>query len=319
MSDFTAFGFGTPQTTVVEFQSARLVVIPGASTDDTYVAVKPICEALDIAENGQIERIQSDPVYAGRYELKLVPSSGGGGHQRTFCLSLSRLAGWLFSIHSTRVRAERRDALVSFQLHCHDALTERFFGPAASKAAQLTVHDLLRDDALFEELRRQHEAAFADRHLDAVVAWIHEHVEGFRGATLVRSEPWTDVEGADLVVLEPRGGCGPATRIAARCRRRRFAKYAERGDFTIRPSERPKILEGNARFYFYGIVDQDDEPGRFAHAAFLDLNAFRFLTAQPQDGMLVYNTREKYLPDLVVAAEHWPPGPPRPRLFGYDS
>lgn len=96
--------------------------------EEMYVAIKPICEALGIASNGQIEKIKSDPLLRSTY--KTVLSVGADNKQREmFSIPLIFVFGWLFRIDSRNVKEESREAVEKYQLECYYALAEHFSGP----------------------------------------------------------------------------------------------------------------------------------------------------------------------------------------------
>lgn len=96
--------------------------------EEMFVPVKPICEALGIASNGQIEKIKSDPLLRSTY--KTVLSVGADNKQREmFCIPLIFVFGWLFRIDSRNVKEESREAVEKYQLECYYALAEHFSGP----------------------------------------------------------------------------------------------------------------------------------------------------------------------------------------------
>lgn len=89
------------------------------------VPIKPICEALDLAPNGQIEAIKSDPILRSVGKLSL--STGKDGKQyEMYCLPLKFIFGWLLKIDSRNVKEEAREALIRYQLECYEVLYDYF-------------------------------------------------------------------------------------------------------------------------------------------------------------------------------------------------
>jgi hypothetical protein len=136
-----AFEWGRPQLETVDFFGERLFVLPGRDDDETMIVLKPICEHLGIGLQSQSNRLQQDPLYAGRCKRLLTPSAGG--EQKPFCLSLSMLPAWLFSIHSTSVRDDIGPKLVRYQLKCARVLHDHFFGRHRSELAREIIADAL--------------------------------------------------------------------------------------------------------------------------------------------------------------------------------
>ena len=129
----SAFPWGIAQPESVDFFGETVLVVPGRNDDETMVVITPICDHLGIDPKTQRERIQFDPVFAERWGLIPLPSSGG--RQETFCLSLSMVTIWLASIGTLRVRDDVQPKLVRYKLECAKVLHNHFFGPDATRHA----------------------------------------------------------------------------------------------------------------------------------------------------------------------------------------
>ncbi|MGO8738602.1 phage antirepressor N-terminal domain-containing protein [Rhodoblastus sp.] len=88
-----------------------------------YVAVLPICERLGVSRQGQQQKINAAPERWGG-KVFLLPSAGG--EQETLCLPMSKIAGWLLTIHANKVNPEVRDTLLRYQNEA-DAVLDRHF------------------------------------------------------------------------------------------------------------------------------------------------------------------------------------------------
>jgi hypothetical protein len=94
---------------------------------NTYVALKPIVDALGLDWEGQRQKIQRDPILAEGTFITKVPS--GKGLQDTLCLLLDYLNGWLFKIQTTRITDENlRNKVQAFQRECFQVLNRHFSG-----------------------------------------------------------------------------------------------------------------------------------------------------------------------------------------------
>ncbi|MCO5190983.1 MAG: ORF6C domain-containing protein [Anaerolineae bacterium] len=130
---------------------------------EVYVPIRQICDLLGVSYQGQIRRINDDPVLSQKVKgvnVTFTPSgSRGGGMQIANCLSLNYLNGWLFSINAKRVKPEVRDRLIVYQEKCYQVLAEAF------RENRLSV------DTDFDELLQTSEsdAAQAYRMLQALV------------------------------------------------------------------------------------------------------------------------------------------------------
>lgn len=109
-------------TTVAKINNVQIVVVKNENKD---VPIKPICEAIGIASNGQIEKIKSDPILSS--VGKTVLSTGADGKQyEMFSIPFKYTFGWLFTIDSRLVKEEARQTVLKYQMECYDALYNHF-------------------------------------------------------------------------------------------------------------------------------------------------------------------------------------------------
>jgi hypothetical protein len=95
--------------------------------DGVFVAIKPICDSLGIAWQGQLQRVKYDPVLSEGVTTVVIPSPGGA--QETTCLKLELVNGWLFKIDSRRVQNEdAKQKLLTYQRECYGVLFQHFYG-----------------------------------------------------------------------------------------------------------------------------------------------------------------------------------------------
>lgn len=123
------------------------VLVEEGNKREVYVSLRQLCDLLGVSYQGQIRRINDDPVLAKQVKgvnITFTPSGGrGGGSQTTNCLPLDYLNGWLFGINANRVKKEVRDRLIVYQEKCYKVLAEAF------REGQLTT------DSSFDELLKQ--------------------------------------------------------------------------------------------------------------------------------------------------------------------
>lgn len=94
---------------------------------DIYVPIKPICDALGIADNKQREKIKEDEILSSVGTLRV--STGADGKQyEMFCLPLQYIYGWLFTINPKNVATAAREAVARYRRECYDVLYEHFAG-----------------------------------------------------------------------------------------------------------------------------------------------------------------------------------------------
>jgi P22_AR N-terminal domain len=98
--------------------------------DGVHVAIKPICDAVGIAWNTQLERLKRDPILAEGTTVMVMPAVGG--MQETTCLRLDLVRVWLFTIDESRVKDEEtRQKVLIYKRKCHAALVQHFYGRRA--------------------------------------------------------------------------------------------------------------------------------------------------------------------------------------------
>ncbi len=109
--------------------TAAMVKIDGQR--QIYVSIRQMCDLLGVTYQGQMRRINDDPVLSRQVKgvnITFTPSASGrgGGSQATNCLPIDYLNGWLFGINAKRVKPEVRDRLIIYQEKCHKVLARAF-------------------------------------------------------------------------------------------------------------------------------------------------------------------------------------------------
>ena len=107
----------------VKFHDAELLGFQSGQT--VLVAVKPIAVAMGLNWSGQEQRLKRDPVLREGICMMHIPSTSGA--QRTLCLRLELLNGWLFKVDSGRIRDARvRELVQTYQRECYQVLYTHF-------------------------------------------------------------------------------------------------------------------------------------------------------------------------------------------------
>lgn len=92
---------------------------------ETYVPIKPICQALGIDDKTQRDKIQEDEFFASVGGI--IPSTGSDGKRYDmFCIRLRDVYGWLATINPGKVAPEAREAVTHYRRECYDVLYEHF-------------------------------------------------------------------------------------------------------------------------------------------------------------------------------------------------
>lgn len=107
------------QVKVIQFHGQTLSVIP--QQNKLFVAIKPICENIGIEWHAQRQRIQRDEILNEGASMLLAPSAGG--LQKTLCLPLDLLNGWLFGIDTNRFKNQQiKERVLQYKRECYQVL-----------------------------------------------------------------------------------------------------------------------------------------------------------------------------------------------------
>lgn len=112
----------------LEFNGKRLAVLN--ADGQWWIAIKPICEALEIKYESQFERIQNHKIL-GQLFRKQGMVAADGRLREMACLPEKYVYGWLFSINSDSLE------LIEYQQKCYDILFDHFHGAMTGRLTQL--------------------------------------------------------------------------------------------------------------------------------------------------------------------------------------
>ncbi|RTL04783.1 hypothetical protein EKK58_09695 [Candidatus Dependentiae bacterium] len=101
-----------------------------------WVALKPICEALNVDFEAQRKNIQDDNILAQLPSIQTVVASDLKA-RKMLCLPEKYIYGWLFSI-----RSESQE-LKEYKLKCYDVLYNHFHGALTARMTILTEQDTI--------------------------------------------------------------------------------------------------------------------------------------------------------------------------------
>lgn len=77
-----------------------------ATSDEQLIAIRPICAAMGVNEEGQRQRIVRDEILSS--VACMIKATGRDGKQyEMYCIPLRYVFGWLFSIDTSRVNENR--------------------------------------------------------------------------------------------------------------------------------------------------------------------------------------------------------------------
>lgn len=97
----------------------------------TFVAIKPICKALNVDYSAQLLRVKNDAILGSEYVVHHIQVPNLQGRKYT-CIPEKYVYGWIFSINSDSPE------LLNFKKECYDLLYNHFHG-VIGKRKQLLI------------------------------------------------------------------------------------------------------------------------------------------------------------------------------------
>lgn len=135
-----------------------------------YVAMKPICENIGLQWEAQLKRIQRNAILNTAMSMMDTPSNGG--KQKTACLPLDYLNGWLFGVDAKRVKPEIRERLLTYQRECFRVLNNHFNQPKQTiKLPAPANADILATRAEMHSILNAIQAASTSSFVDTYGSW----------------------------------------------------------------------------------------------------------------------------------------------------
>ena len=130
-----------------EGKSISILLVDGT----WWVAVKPICDVLNVDYRNQLERIEKHRILSQRCG-KHHTVAADGRLREMFCLPEKNIYGWLFNINSDSPE------LINYQEKCYDVLYNHFHGALTFRVNLLNNKtDIeIEIEQLKEELDKQH-------------------------------------------------------------------------------------------------------------------------------------------------------------------
>ena len=112
----------TKTTSIARINGIDIVMIENG---EKRIAVRPICEALGISYQAQIDKIKTDIKYSSTVMLSITV--GADNKQREMLtIPFKKVFGWLYSINANNVKEESRESLIRYQEECNYALFNYF-------------------------------------------------------------------------------------------------------------------------------------------------------------------------------------------------
>ena len=92
---------------------------------EKYIAIKPICEAIGIDYDNQIDKIKDDEILSQLTPLRGATGADGKTYKMRV-ISLRYVFGWLFTINPNKVNPEIKQDVINYKKQCYDALFDTF-------------------------------------------------------------------------------------------------------------------------------------------------------------------------------------------------
>lgn len=100
-----------------------------ALSENQYIPIKPICEALGIDPEAQRQKINSHYLL-GKTALLSKVVAADKKEREMFCLPIGYIFGWLMTINPSNVNDDAKESLKAYQEECYAVLLRYFLAKA---------------------------------------------------------------------------------------------------------------------------------------------------------------------------------------------
>ncbi len=133
---------------------------------ETYLPVKPICEAIGIAFQSQNDKLREHPILSSTVTI-IVTVGADGKPREMVCIPLKYVYGWLFTINPGKVAPEARETVERYSRECyevlynhfHRTLTRQLEANAAEIELLKEINDAITQERVQRERRKRGEQA----------------------------------------------------------------------------------------------------------------------------------------------------------------
>jgi hypothetical protein len=95
------------------------------SNGEKLVPLRPICDALGIDFSAQLQRLKRDEILGST--MVIITTVGADKKDREMVTIPFKLVfGWLFTIDTSKVKPEAKEAVVRYKMECYVALYDHF-------------------------------------------------------------------------------------------------------------------------------------------------------------------------------------------------
>lgn len=139
--------------------------------DKTYIAVRPIADAIGISWGSQYNRIKRDPILSEAVFTMKTPAVAGGT-QEALCLPLDLVNGWLFTIQTDRIKDEdARQKVIMYQRECYRVLADHFQGHGQTSTVSPYSEDATESESVKLRMVTEGRQTFGTQ--AAAQLWMH--------------------------------------------------------------------------------------------------------------------------------------------------
>ena len=125
---------------------------------ETYLPIKPICEAIGITFEPQFRKLKEDETL-GSVIIIMITTGADGKSYEMVCLPLKFIYGWLFTINPGKVAPEAKGKVIKYRKECYEVLYDHFTGAGrkAQEQARLEAELINQKHTLAADLGRKQE------------------------------------------------------------------------------------------------------------------------------------------------------------------
>ena len=165
------------------------------------IPIRPICDALGVSMQKQLEKIKEDEDLTSTVTLRVMVAADGKDREMV-CLPIEFVFGWLFTINPKNVKPEAQAAVRQYRMQCYKALYEYFTEPQTFLSQK---QELMEEQVeIYQE--KQHNFKNARKEMDeakkALNAVMSVTIEQWRQNQRQLQIPFTSAEVPDTAQVE---------------------------------------------------------------------------------------------------------------------
>lgn len=128
--------------TVARINNVSIIMIENG---EKLIPIRPICDALGIAYQGQIDKLKSDEIL-GPVVTLYTAVAADNKKRKMVCIPLMYVFGWLFTINPKNVNSVARNKVIKYKKDCYNALSAYVAIPEKTlKSAKKSIDRVLKE------------------------------------------------------------------------------------------------------------------------------------------------------------------------------